>query len=155
MIELIEYAPQTRDVFVQPVLIVPAWIMKYYILDLSPHNSLVNYLVQRGHTVYMISWRNPGAAERDLGMESYLHHGVLAALKQVLNREPDQKVQAVGYCLGGTLLAIAAAWLAQQPDKCIASLTLLAAQTDFTEAGELRLFIDDSQLDYLDDIMWN
>ena len=155
LIELIEYAPQTRDVFVQPVLIVPAWIMKYYILDLSPHNSLVNYLVQRGHTVHMISWRNPGAAERDLGMESYLHHGVLAALKQVLNREPDQKVQAVGYCLGGTLLAIAAAWLAQQPDKSIASLTLLAAQTDFTEAGELRLFIDDSQLDYLDDIMWN
>ena len=155
LIELIQYAPQTSEVFKQPILIVPAWIMKYYILDLSPHNSLVNYLVQRGHTVYMISWRNPGPEERDMGMDDYLHRGLLDALHQVCMREPDQKVNAVGYCLGGTLLAIAAAWLAQQHQKKLASLTLLAAQTDFTEAGELRLFIDDSQLDYLDDIMWN
>jgi polyhydroxyalkanoate synthase len=155
LIELIQYTPQTQEVFLQPVLIVPAWIMKYYILDLSPHNSLVNYLVRRGHTVYMISWKNPGAEERDMGMEDYLHKGLLTALHQVSRREPDQKVQAVGYCLGGTLLAIAAAWLSQQHHKDLASLSLLAAQTDFTEAGELRLFIDDSQLDYLDDMMWN
>ncbi len=156
LIELIQYAPQTRDVFTQPVLIVPAWIMKYYILDLSPHNSLVRYLVQRGHTVYMISWCNPGADERDLGMEDYLHQGVLTAVQQVSQRQPaEQKIQALGYCLGGTLLAIAAAWMAQQHRTELASITLLAAQTDFTEAGELRLFIDESQLDYLDDIMWN
>lgn len=155
LIELIQYAPQTREVFQQPVLIVPAWIMKYYILDLSPHNSLVNYLVRQGHTVYMISWRNPGPEERDMGMDDYLHRGLLDALHQVCQREPGQQVNAVGYCLGGTLLAIAAAWLSQQHHKKLASLTLLAAQTDFTEAGELRLFIDDSQLDYLDDIMWN
>lgn len=155
LIELIQYAPQTREVFEQPVLIVPAWIMKYYILDLSPHNSLVNYLVRQGHTVYMISWRNPGPEERDMGMDDYLHRGLLEALHQVCQREPGQQVNAVGYCLGGTLLAIAAAWLSQQHHKKLASLTLLAAQTDFTEAGELRLFIDDSQLDYLDDIMWN
>ena len=155
LIELIQYAPQTRDAFHQPLLIVPAWIMKYYILDLSPHNSLVNYLVRRGHTVYMISWRNPGPEERDMGMDDYLHRGLLDALHQVCSREPDQQVNAVGYCLGGTLLAIAAAWLSQQHQKKLASLTLLAAQTDFSEAGELRLFIDDSQLDYLDDIMWN
>lgn len=156
LIELIQYAPQTTEVFDRPILIVPAWIMKYYILDLSPHNSLVRYLVQRGHTVYMISWRNPGAEDRDLGIEDYLHQGVLAAIQQVSLREPpEQKIQALGYCLGGTLLAIAAAWMAQQHRKELGTMTLLAAQTDFTEAGELRLFIDDSQLDYLDDIMWN
>jgi polyhydroxyalkanoate synthase len=103
----------------------------------------------------MISWRNPDAEERDLGMDDYMHDGLLAALQQVTHREPEQKVHAVGYCLGGTLLAITVAWLAQQHDKSLASLTLLAAQTDFSEAGELKLFIDDSQLDYLDDIMWN
>lgn len=156
LMELIQYAPQTPEVFEQPIFIVPAWIMKYYILDLSPHNSLVNYLVGHGHTVYMISWRNPSAEDRDCGMDDYLHLGVLTALNEIIQRESlDVKIQAVGYCLGGTLLAMAAAWLAQQKNKNIASLTLLAAQTDFTEAGELRLFIDESQLDYLDDMMWN
>jgi polyhydroxyalkanoate synthase len=156
LIELIQYAPQTPEVFEQPIFIVPAWIMKYYILDLSPHNSLVNYLVGQGHTVYMISWRNPTAEDRDLGMDDYLHQGVLTALAEIIKRESlDVKIQAVGYCLGGTLLAMAAAWLAQQKNNNISSLTLLAAQTDFTEAGELRLFIDESQLDYLDDMMWN
>lgn len=155
LMELIQYQPQTREVYERPILIVPAWIMKYYILDLSPHNSLVNYLVRRGHTVFMISWRNPGVKERDLGMEDYLHKGVIEALEQIGKRIPDQQVNATGYCLGGTLLAIGAAWLAQQHQKRLGSVTFLAAQTDFTEAGELKLFIDDSQLDYLDDIMWN
>ena len=156
LIELIQYAPQTPEVYEQPIFIVPAWIMKYYILDLSPHNSLVNYLVGRGHTVYMISWRNPSAEDRDLGMDDYLNLGVLTALAEIIKRESvNVKIQAVGYCLGGTLLAIAAASLAQQQNKNISSLTMLAAQTDFIEAGELRLFIDESQLDYLDDMMWN
>ncbi len=155
LMELIQYAPQTAQVFEKPLLIVPAWIMMYYILDLSPHNSLVNYLVGRGHTVYMISWCNPDAEDRDLGMDAYVQMGLLEALEQVRRRSAGQQVQTVGYCLGGTLLAITAAWLAQQHHKDIASMTLLAAQTDFTEAGELRLFIDESQLDYLDDLMWN
>ncbi len=155
LMELIQYAPQTAQVFEKPLLIVPAWIMKYYVLDLSPHNSLVNYLVGRGHTVYMISWCNPDAEDRDLGMDAYVQMGLLEALEQVRRRSAGQQVQTVGYCLGGTLLAITAAWLAQQHHKDIASMTLLAAQTDFTEAGELRLFIDESQLDYLDDLMWN
>lgn len=153
LIELIQYSPSTTEVRPEPVLVVPAWIMKYYILDLEPDKSLVKHLVDEGFTVFMISWLNPDANDRDLTLDDYRRLGISSALDVIGKVVPGRKVHGTGYCLGGTLLAATAAAMARDEDNRFATLSFLASQVDFVDAGELTLFIDESQLQMLDSIM--
>lgn len=155
LIELIQYEPTTPKVYAEPILFIPAWIMKYYILDLSVHNSMVKYLVGLGHTVFMISWKNPTRKDRDLSLVDYMNLGIISSIDVINDIVPQQKIHAVGYCIGGTLLMIAAAAMAKQSDHRLKTISLFAAQVDFIDAGELLLLVDEAQLNYIEDIMWS
>ena len=153
LMQLIQYAPTTATVLKRPLLIVPPWINKYYILDLRPRNSLVRYLVDQGHTVFMVSWVNPDERLAEMGFDDYVRLGVLDALDAVERATGEREVNAVGYCLGGTLLASTLAYMAHGGDDRIRSATFLATMLDFQEAGELGVFIDEAQLQALERAM--
>jgi len=153
LIQLIQYAPTTEQVFERPLIIVPPWINKYYILDLVPEKSLVKWAVDQGFTVFMISWVNPKARLAQKTFEDYMKEGILAAVEAVNKQLGLHHVNVLGYCVGGTLLACTLTYMAAKGDDRVASATFLAAQVDFSEAGDLLIFIDDAQLKSLEEMM--
>jgi polyhydroxyalkanoate synthase len=146
LMELIQYTPATDTVCKRPLLIVPPWINKFYILDLNPEKSFVRFAVSQGLTVFMISWVNPDTRHRDKGFEAYMREGIFAALDAVEKATGESKVTAIGYCIGGTLLAMTLAYMAEIGDRRIASASFFTTQTDFSQAGDLKIFVDEESL---------
>lgn len=153
LMQLIQYEPATKQVYARPLLIFPPWINKYYILDLTPEKSFIKYAISMGYTVFVVSWVNPDQHLAQMTFEDYMHHGVLDGLDAVEQATGAKEVNAIGYCIGGTLLGASLAYLAAQKDKRIKSATFFAAQVDFTEAGDLKIFIDPEQIDELKEKM--
>jgi len=153
LIQLIQYAPTTQEVYERPLLIVPPWINKYYILDLVPEKSFVKWAVDQGFTVFLVSWVNPDGKLAQKTFEDYMHEGILAAIEAINRQTGIRQINALGYCVGGTLLASTLAYMAAKGDDRVASASFLAAQVDFSEAGDLLVFIDDSQLKSLEEMM--
>ncbi|MEY3220380.1 MAG: hypothetical protein RIT27_1737 [Pseudomonadota bacterium] len=158
LFELIQYAPQTEQTHQIPILFVPPWINKYYILDLTPKKSIVNWLVQQGFTVFLISWKNPTAEMRHIQFDDYLLKGVLPAIEVVKDICQVSQIHAVGYCIGGTLLSILMAWLNANGETAgenspISSWTLFTTLTDFSNPGEIQVFIDEENLNYIDKLL--
>ena len=151
--QLIQYAPTTETVYKVPLLIVPPWINKYYILDLVPEKSFISWAVAQGFTVFVMSWINPDETSSNKTFEDYMTEGVLTAVGAVQDAADVKKVSALGYCVGGTLLAATLAYMAAKNDKRIANATFFAAQVDFANAGDLLVFIDDTQLKALEEMM--
>lgn len=148
--QLIQYAPATETAATTPMLICPPWINKFYILDLQPKNSFIKWLVEQGRTVFVISWVNPGTELRDKTFKDYIREGLFEALDAVKKATGEDRVDAIGYCIGGTMLSMALALMAKKGDRRINSATFFTAQADFTEAGDLLLFVDDAQLDAIE-----
>ena len=146
LMQLVQYAPATETVYKRPLLIVPPWINKYYILDLRPRNSFVAWCLAQGYTVFMVSWVNPDERHRDRSFDDYLRDGIFAALDAIEEATGEREVGAIGYCIGGTLLAMALAWMGARDETRIRAATFFAAQVDFADGGELRVFTDPSTL---------
>jgi polyhydroxyalkanoate synthase subunit PhaC len=153
LMQLIQYEAQTETVFKIPIFIIPPWINKYYILDLRPEKSFVAWLVAQGFTVFILSWVNPDARLSQKNFEDYLQEGIVEGIAVIRKTTQEMQIHAVGYCLGGTMLAAYLAAVAEDKNNPIKTATLLAAQTDFSEAGELTVFIDEDQLEYIEELM--
>ena len=153
VMQLIQYAPRTDEVYATPLLIVPPWINKFYILDLKPENSFIKWATEHGYTVFVISWVNPDETLSKLVFEDYMKKGPLAALDAIEKATGEKKVSAIGYCIGGTLMATTLAYMAARGDNRIAACTFFTAQVDFTEPGELGVFIDEDQLASIEEVM--
>jgi polyhydroxyalkanoate synthase len=150
LLQLIQYQPSTSSVFRRPLLIIPPWINKYYILDLRPSNSFIKWAVDQGHTVFVVSWVNPDAKLAAKGFDDYLTEGALAAMDAVLKATGEERLNVIGYCLGGTLLGTALAWLAAKRDARVAAATFFVSLLDFSQPGELGVFIDEAQVENLE-----
>ena len=144
--EIIQYEPSTPEVLKRPLLICPPWINKFYILDLNPEKSFIRWAVEQGHTVFVISWVNPDERHGEKGWEAYIREGLQFGLDTVQEATGEREVNAIGYCVGGTLLAAALALLAQEGDNRVRSVTFFTTQVDFTYAGDLKVFVDEDQV---------
>ncbi|QSX30598.1 class I poly(R)-hydroxyalkanoic acid synthase [Shewanella cyperi] len=146
LMQLIQYSPSTETVAKRPMLLVPPWINKFYVLDLRPQNSLIKYLVDQGHSLFVISWVNPDADLSEVSFDDYMQEGPLAALEAIAQATGEQEVNALGYCIGGTLLACTQAFLASKRSKRIASTTYLTTLLDFADPGEIGVFINEQSV---------
>jgi polyhydroxyalkanoate synthase len=153
LVQLIQYEPTTEKVHRRPLLIIPAWINKYYILDLQEKNSFIKWAVDQGYTVFVTSWANPDAELGNKTMDDYLQEGILESIGAIEKATGESEVSMIGYCIGGTLTGAALAYMAATGDERVKAATFFAAQMDFSEAGDLRVYIDEQQLDSLDERM--
>ncbi|WP_233350515.1 PHA/PHB synthase family protein [Henriciella barbarensis] len=153
LIELLQFAPSTEQVYERPLLIFPPWINKYYIMDLREENSLIRWLVDKGLTVFVVSWRSADAVTRDFTWDDYIEHGAFAAMNEALAQTGAEKLNAIGYCIGGSLLTGALAHMAKTGDNRVSSATFFASQSDFSDAGDLMVFTDPDSLDSIDSVI--
>lgn len=153
MFQLIQYSPSTETVLKRPLLIVPPWINKFYIMDLQPKNSMLKWMVDQGHTVFVISWINPDESYREVGFDDYLTEGVITAVDAVEQATGESEINAIGYCIGGTLLSIALAYMKAKEDDRIKSATFFTTMIDFAKPGDLGVFIDEEQIANLEETM--